>query len=211
MAAPSTPILDDFSGTLGGWVQQAWEVGVGFPAAVFTISAGTVVGGAGLQNAMAWNSIFPSGDLEAYATISTLVAGGDAQIRIENNRGANYDSVDGHGYVLSVYESGNNYRIIRQSDDSTGTVIKSGNFTLASGDKFCLQRIGTTCSYWAFTSGAWSLVDSVVDATYTDSAYVGLFSFDNGMHFDDFGGGTPPDTTPPQVMLTMGMLGTGRY
>jgi hypothetical protein len=62
----------------------------------------------------------------------------------------------------------------------------------AAGDKLGLECIGSTISAYVFQSGAWSLLGSRTDSTYTAAGKIGVKINDSGLNgkFDDFGGGT---------------------
>lgn len=181
MAAPSTPVLDTFSGTLANWTNPAWNAGA------MAISGGVVVGTAAAQTAMGWTAPFAAGNgLECFCTLPNgLSNGAESSLRMEHALS------NGHGYTLIFSNATSTYDIRRYSDDFTQVSILTGSRAITAGDKVGIQRIGAAINLWHFTGGAWVLFDTTNDPTYTDLAYIGIGDYNAINTYDDFGGGVP--------------------
>lgn len=182
MGAPSTGILDDFSGPLSAWTNPAWS-GDGAPN--FSVSSGTLIGTTAKTSMMGWTSEFAAGDLECYVTLANGVAGGTEVRLVLGNALSSANS-----YML-LWDSSTNYIIRRYSDDYTFTNIGSGSEALSSGDRIGFQRIGTALNGWHYAGGSWAQFVTVTDATYTNMAYVGIGDYNGVNTYDNFGGGNP--------------------
>lgn len=187
MGAPSTPILDNFSGTLANWTQSAWGSGANF------IISGGLLASPGGGSGMNWTAPFSAGDLEAYVTLANGPHNGcEAHVMLSQS------APNMQGYGLMFDNAAGNYELRRWSDSFTQTSIASGTRAVAAGDKIAIQRIGTAVNLWHF-SGSWTQFNSVVDATYMGTQYVGIKDFGNTNTYDDYGGGNP--IVPPGPVL----------
>lgn len=181
MGAPSTPVLDNFSGTLANWTEFAWNVGD-----QFQIVSGQCFGqGAGRQSAQGWTAPFATGNLECYFTLGNTIGNGTEAALILASA-----LVDAHRYLIR-FQNFQDWDIRRSSDDFTSVAIGSGTQPTAAGDKLAIQKIGSSINAWQYTAGTWTQFASVTDGTYNDMAYIGMYDFDGRNAYDDFGGGTP--------------------
>lgn len=127
-------------------------------------------------------------DVEAYATIDTKPGVGTVGLRVR---------IQGEGGVLtsaaSYYElrwAADNSWSLRKRVSGTEEELKNGTRSYTSGDKFGLEVISTTISFYHFASSSWSLVDSTTDSDVSLAGYIGIWSDDGGCNLNDFGGGT---------------------
>lgn len=149
-----------------------------------------------------WNaSIGP--DCEGYFTISSLPALGVdyvyLEVSVRATRGASYWVGTGYTLGVTIYMDGINTAaswVLRRFDNATTTLLSNGVIAsgFEEGVKIGISAIGDAISgYYCPSGGAWTLIDSVTDATY---AAAGMLEFCiqntglSGTMIDDFGGGT---------------------
>lgn len=65
--------------------------------------------------------------------------------------------------------------------------------SLVAGDLMVIEAIGSTITLWQYHDGIWTEALSVIDTTYPDGGYVGLFP---DKPIEDFRGGNPIPTNP---------------
>lgn len=175
MAFPTTPILDDFSGTLGNWTTPS------FGDQALTITAGEVTSSsATLYGTGVWTASFAE-DQEVYYTIPS--AAGHAILIARCT-----DNVNLTSYVVAWVPSGG-YDISRWNV-GVETVLKSGSSAYASGDKIGASVIGSTITIYKDTGAGFVFVDSTVDGSpISGSSQIGASFENNSVTGDDFGGG----------------------
>jgi hypothetical protein len=180
MAFPTTAVLDTFTradGAVGG----SWSVLAGS----FNIVSNTCAPQTA-SNAMVWAPTLFGPNFEVYMTLTTLPASGKIGVGLLRNGTFN-------GYI-SVIESlaGNDTLAIERLTGGAGMVIASSStIALVNGDRIGYWLNGSTSQFWVYRLGAWSMVHSVSDATYTgQSDYQLLVTAPTGSGaFDDVGGG----------------------
>jgi len=180
VAFPTTAVLDTFTradGAVGG----SWTVLAG----AFNIVSNTCAPQTA-SNAMVWSPSLFGPNFEVFMTLSTLPASGKIGVGLLRNGTFN-------GYI-SVIESlaGNDTFALERLDGGVGTAIaSSGTIGLVNGDRIGYWLNGSTHQFWVFRLGAWSMVHSVSDATYTgQSDYQLLVTAPTGTGAcDDVGGG----------------------
>lgn len=129
-------------------------------------------------------------DVEAYCTLTSAWA---ASYRVtfyfRSTTGANVS-----GYRVNFRNIAGDHRvIIDRLDAGPLTVLNDIDIadTIASGDKFGAEMIGSTINaYWKAGAGAWTNIGSATDSTYKTAGYTGLSLVTVGVTVDDFGGGT---------------------
>lgn len=190
-AFPTTPVLDAFedteSPTMTGWgkgyssVLGEWE----------SDSTNATVNGT--DNGFChnyWLTAYDS-DSEAYFTLVTLPDdGGIAYLGI---RIVDIGALEPDFYELDINrdDGGGDTVDIERVDDGSATNLDTFSVTLTAGDSFGISAIGSTISAWQKTSaGSWTLLGSVVDATYSAGGFINMFTDNATTEVDNFGGGT---------------------
>lgn len=179
-AFPTTAILDDFNRTNEGPPMTGWA---DF-ANGFKVLSNQMAGNAAAQNTSYLNSFSYGPDVEAYATMEVLPGAGVAfQIFVANT--------SFNGYLTSANTTGD-YAIYRL-DGGTATSIKDGTHTWTAGDSLgmTVSAAGVASIYYKTGAGAWTLLDSIADGTYTNITNYALGStcYDTTFRADNFGGG----------------------
>jgi hypothetical protein len=193
MAFPTTPVLDNFTGTNGddlpvysaNW--QATPTG-GAPLEIQSNAAtGTSAGG---NNTNSWATSFGP-DCEVYVTISTVAAAGNVILLFARGvQTGSLATVD--GYVLRYAPAaGTDTLTIQSVTNGTQTSIGAAfSQEISAGDSIGLECVGTTLTcYYKPSGGAWGSLFSRTDSTYTAAGQIALFSTSTGVRFDAFGGG----------------------
>lgn len=208
---PSTGILDTFTGSNGPVSATNWyKLYGGTDSQVITNNTLAFVSGSFGENAISWLPKTDFTDTEVYATISTLPTNGASTLLFART---NQLFVDGY-FVEWVYNSSGTDTInIKKNVSGVETQLTSQSFELTTGDKFGLKLVGSNIQLWKYTSGAWSLVTTVVDSSLT-SGKIGVYMVDATERLDDFGGGTVvvggTVTTTPNVVLNGRVVCGGR-
>lgn len=204
MAAPRTPILDDFKrGNTGPSPSSSWTNGI------LTFTGGLVVvnnqatqesGGAYRQGSY-WNTAFTANQ-EVFCTcvFGTLAANDGISLY---TRLANVGSGTTDGYELEVMYNGSSFdwSLIRVDNGST-PLLTTGSQTVATGNKVMLQAYGSTISALLYSGGTWTQVLSASDANYSAGGFVGAEVLGSqNWRIDDFGGGSYPAAGQENVTI----------
>lgn len=208
MAAPSTPILDNFNradeNPAVGWTADVSAGGY----ANFQVLSNQMAPAAGAFSSAYWNATAFGSDQECYLTVPTLGAATYTSIlaRIQNP-----------GASVSFYEfswdAGNSYLLKAVAGGARTQLGGSLGVVISAGDKVWLNVTGSTITSYRFTGGAWAVMDVPrTDTAITGAGYVGAWvQNDTAVRLDDFGGGaiivqsasTPTHTN--QSLLLAGM------
>lgn len=222
MAFPTTGILDNFDRANAPNLGPNWTNAIfGANPARWTIASNKAASLAGPQE---WYSAAQFGPgSEAYITLGTTLDSffdGESNIdsvlfvyaRLQTPGSA---AVDGYFHVVYPPTSGG---YLARVDNGVATVLGatwSGVGTGGSvGDTVGIEAVGSTLTaYQKLSGGSWGSLGSRVDATYSESGYVGFGMNISGSGitytFDDFGGGTigggaPPAAPPAQLPHLLG-------
>jgi hypothetical protein len=182
LIAPSTPVLDTFSGTLNNFNLNPWDSGKNI-----SISSGKLVAAAGTGGGMAWSEPFAVGDIEVYITLVNASHNGNGATLVLGS------ALNGPKYTLAIGSDNGDWEIRRYSDDYTQVSLATGVQNNVSGDKFCFQRRGTMlyCWHYKLSTTTWTMFYSINDATYNDICRIGFIAYEATNQYDDFGGGNP--------------------
>jgi hypothetical protein len=202
---PASGILDDFNRANEGPPPSAnWTGFVGLSQGdnleVISNQLGTTT-----TDASAWWNVSTFGpDCEVYCTLP-VVSGANVYLYA---RGANPGTGTLDAYLVFWSSGGNvfTYRIDNDILTQLGTQVA---LSLAANDKLGLEVVGDDLTIYADTAGSWTSRDAHVDATYSAAGFIAIGTNNTASRFDDFGGGTVVAAST-DVMLVMGMLGTGR-
>ncbi len=201
MAAPSTPVLDAFTGAAGTLLTTYdgtdWGAYVGLTSLQIAAS-GTAVSSASYGgHASYWKTSFGP-DCDVYATLITLPANAlsltlDARITNPTN-GGTVNRYSGRWTYSDV--GSDTFAIVRTvaGADTTIATDSSGSYDLAVGDKMWLNCTGTTITFYRYNSGTttWQQVLQATDANVTGAGNIAIYLNGANNHgtWDDFGGGT---------------------
>lgn len=147
----------------------------------------------------------PGADCEAYVTIAQK-PGTSSNARVYL-RLADMGTATPDGYFVQYTgAAGTDVWTIFRLDNGTATNIASSTIELNNGDKLGLECIGSAISAYAFTGGAWTLLGTATDATYSAAGPGGICSQSGGATLDDFFIGTVTTSTArPKKLLTLGV------
>jgi hypothetical protein len=188
MAFPTTGLLDDFSGTLGGWTNPI------FGASAVVISSGRLAGSAGGDNAACWTTNFASDDQEVYYEIPTDTGNLLSLYLLIQDTDSSPTC-----YAMDVMGSlASDVLRMRRFNNGALTTLKTGTLSAASGDWIGADKVGSLISvYHKPSAGSWTLIDSVTDGSpLTGGGKIGLDIEGTAMRVDNFGGGDVVAETP---------------
>lgn len=203
MAAPSTAALDTFNaGAAQNLTARAgWGAGVVYSGettnitdAVPTFATPT----AGFSSNV-WGTAFLNS--ECWVLLGTVTGASQYLFTRLNNTGTG---------ALNGYQAefvGGNANL--QSLTATiPTLLATAPQVVSAGDSMGLVSVGTTHQIWyKVGAGAWTLIVSANDATYTGSGSIGM-DMQTTARVDTFGGGTQAPTGNPQGGKLL-LLGVG--
>lgn len=208
MAFPLSAILDDFNRADANPAGGSWTGVTSFGVGDVQIVSNTLKGVANAAGGCFayWNTIMSGADAEAYCTIPTLPATNEyLDIGIRCVDMATAVTIDGYNVRLTKL-SGTDTIVMNRIVNGALTALHTTNQEVSAGDSIGISAIGSTISYYYKASaGAWTLLGSVTDTTYTAAGYnaVGIGGTAPSVAIDDFGGGVvkPLDGTT-SVTLT---------
>lgn len=184
---PLTPILDNFNRTNEGPPPSTkWTNNYGGTDGQKVVSNALAYSSGNYgEDAVNWNQGGSFTDVEVYITLSTLPSNGNGFALF-----ARTDNLFNNSYSLFwTYNSGGTDTVtLRKHVSGSGSTLGTDNFELTTGDKLGLSIVGTSLKVWKYTSGAWSLVRTVVDSSLS-TGVIGVYQTDTGERLDDFGGG----------------------
>lgn len=184
---PTTPIVDDFSGSLANW---ATLDGTGTVGAI-------VSGELSIETApyhSAYHTVETFGpDSEVYCTVVTKPSADTGDI-IMQCRMVSVGSSANDGYTIRyVRQAGTDQFRIGRIDNGVGTMLGEAILQeLSNGDSFGLRIAGSILEGWYRSgSGAWVPLGTRTDTTYSGAGYLAVTgSTGLGTKLDNFGGGT---------------------
>lgn len=185
MSFPTTPVIDSFSDS----VMTGWN------AALFgdiqddgSVALGTNNTAPG-YNIRVWGTPY-SEPQEIYATISTKGATGNSVIlgcMIKDE--TVLANIDGYQIVVTV-SAGTDTWSLQRVDNGSATTLTSGTQEYSSGDAFGVRVANGTISAWYSSGGgAYTMLGSATDTTYTGTGYLSLSVTYANIRIDNFGGG----------------------
>lgn len=190
---PSTPILDNFNRANENPLNSTnWFSGFDGDSPLKLVSNHvTVPGTSGLWGSAAWKTVNP-GNSEAYVDL------------VQESTGSGYGmlwvalqtlstTADVIGYQLEM-DNGAGWWLYRWDDEGNQeTLIDAySQQGFRNGDSAGLRVKDGTISVWRKPAGgAWGMLDSIADSTYT-GGYIGLELTWNAQIWDNFGGGAIP-------------------
>jgi hypothetical protein len=210
VAFPSTAVLDAFN---TGANQQlvnpprtSWSASQPFSAGSFTTNATPTNASSTVAAANMWNASFT--DMECFATLTAFTpatATFEVLARIQSPIGtpSMYSVVLAQGATnrLQIYR-----RVGSLTRVAIGAIVAQ---TFTNGDSVGISVIGTTIQAWyKVGAGAWTLKDTVTDASVTGSGRIGIARTGSGTTtIDDFGGGAATAGT----LFTKSVTGSAQF
>lgn len=139
-----------------------------------------------------WNGASYGPDCEVFATISIKPANGSFIYIFARFQGASTTTSNGYSLRASPVSGTDTFDVFRH-DNGVQTSIGSFSQEITNGDAFGLSCIGNTINLWYNPLGGnWSLLGSIIDATYKIAGNIGIVAVGLTPIIDDFGGGTIP-------------------
>ncbi len=185
MAFPTTSVLDTFT-RADGTVGANYTDDTGGTTDIMNIVSNQATSSPGNYKSALWTSPFAA-DQEVFVTWTTVAGAFDGGPQVY----LRWNTASRNGYIFNVNNNTTPF-VCSISSVAGGTPTQLGatfNQTFADGDKIGASVIGNTISAYIFTGGAWSLLTTRTDSTYTGSGKIGFYSDYFGRTFDDFGGG----------------------
>ena len=208
MPFPTTSVLDTFNRPdenplASGWLGPLTFTGENQLKVLSNQAAGTTADPS--FNSSYWNTTYGP-DVEAYAKVPAINIGNRIEIYA---RIVDVHPIDGtDAYCVSVAGTAWTLRKITNSSSVAIGAIETLT-ALAANDEFGIEIVGTTLNAWHKpVAGAWTLLFSRTDSTWTTAGFTGLRCFGDIFRIDDFGGGNRVGTSlsddPP-----IGFIGRG--
>lgn len=198
MAFPTTSVLDAFNradGALGAnWTSPAF--GATGTARIASNALHMDVGGV-LSSPAAWSASQFGPDVEVYCTMASLTSSfPSVECRLSSLLSSRT------GYLVFLNTGGSQITVSRRDNGST-TDLHTYSQAFSAGDSFGMSCVGSTIStYYKPAAGAWTLLGTVTDATYSNAGYVSVDAYASLNAVDDFGGGTigAASTFVPEIL-----------
>jgi hypothetical protein len=183
-AFPSTGVLDNFN-RANGALGANWTGGLRPSAATAPVITGNAMVAGSVTSTAWWNQSSFGPDCEAYATVVTGNIAPTLFARVQNPGASNVS-----GYLFQA--QGMSAGFIQSITNDAVTTIGGGSFQIpANTTKIGLSVVGNTISAWGYTNGAWAVITTRTDSTYSAAGYIGVSLGASSLDsFDDFGGGT---------------------
>lgn len=184
-AFPTTGIIDDFN-------REAVGDDYTVPSGTIAISGNQLHSMTDDPTPAIWNVATYGPDVEAYFTLPTKPVNGsyiEIFCRLDG-------SFNGYFVMLAALSGTDKFYIKRVAGGVTVTNLDSAEVEFTAGEKLGISAIGTSIKAHHYTSGAWSQVVSVTDATYSNAGSIALEFEDGTARVDDLGGGTVSCTDP---------------
>jgi hypothetical protein len=183
MAAPTTPILDNFNDTEGppmtGWADT-----------LNGIRSNGATAQANAANSLSYYNTSQAPNCEAYATISTMPAtNGFVSVLARLKDAGAVGTLDGYEGRFTRLAGTDTWRIFR-FDNGVGTQLATASQEAAAGDGIWLHLEGSTLTLYRSSGGTWTQMCQVTDSTYPAGGFLGLSMSDTTARADDFGGGS---------------------
>jgi hypothetical protein len=211
MAFPTTGIIDNFNRGDEDPVSDGgkWSLGPDdFGANTLRLATNELRPTVGVTNANAYRNDQDYGpDTEVFTTIGVIPS--TAVLLYARLVDIGAGTTDGYACYFN-FSGTDDALICRVDNDSLvglGSAITPAA-PYAAGDKLGLECIGSTISAYVFQSGAWSLLGSRTDSTYTAAGKIGVKISDTSTNarVDDFGGGTVVGGTAPSLRTAQSNL-----
>lgn len=191
MGFPNTPLLDDFNRTTLGpnWTNSAFGDGA------CSINTNQLAGAAATANGCCWTAQTFNRDQEVYLDVPTVIVGAaimDIIVRASATSGAF------NCYLLRYTPSTTtmDLRKITAGGSSVSIGTFSSSISLANGDSYGLQAIGSVFTAWKKTAGLWAQVGGVIsDSTFLTPGFIAIEFETTAARMDNFGGGNFGTTT----------------
>lgn len=192
MAFPTTTVLETFAGGAQSPPNASWTNSIVSTEGTFQRDGAGLGALATGSNATAWWNAGTFTDVECFQTVS-VKAGSGNPIKLFA-RIVSPGSATPNGYVLKMREAAgaanDGWEIVR-IDAGVDTVLGAiPTQEVTAGDLMGFTVYGSTLEAWYKpAAGAWTLISSRTDSTYSAAGVIGTgISFSTG-RVDDFGGG----------------------
>lgn len=189
MAFPTTPVLDTFTRADENPLTGIWlgELTPGESQLQLLSNRAAGVNPDPLFNGSYTTPV--GADCEAYATIPVDDAGNRCEVYARV-----FIDVGGlDAYCVS--RVGSTWSIRKKTNSGDAAVGATATQAFSAGDSLGIACYGSTIEGWYKpAAGAWTLVLSRTDTTWTNAGYIGLRLFGTVYRADDFGGGTIAST-----------------
>jgi hypothetical protein len=169
----SATLRDDFNAGFENPIVTNWTVPVTPGDGNGIMESGQFRGATSARCSAYWDAGTPGQNLDAYGTFVNIAFGRSsyiyARLQSEGTSG-----VDGYAVRVSGEGDGNHVRLYRIDNGTENQIADSGVVTCVNGDKVGIRCILNTIEGYLFHSGAWSLVATATDSTYSSAGKVGM-------------------------------------
>lgn len=213
MAFPTTSVLDDFNrANVGPPPSASWGAtvvfsGVGADHRVISNQVGKANTG---FHALYWNTPFGDNE-EVFMDVAVLPSVGEQIAFLLVRLSAPGGTTDGYGLAIARAAGADTWDFYR-IDDNAQNLLSGVTQEVAAGDSIGFAIVDDELQAWYKpAAGAWTMLGTETDATYTDGGYIGFESQGNVARFDNFGGGTINLDDDPPVLTVSPALSGNRY
>lgn len=203
MAFPTTGVLDAFI--------RANETPIGAPWAGPLYSGETQLNltsealACDTTGANSYYNLPFGADCECWADVNVKPGAGDHINLFARIANPNTASLDGYRVSLLPQAGTDIFRIQRVDNAATFTLGADISQEFTNGDSFGIGCIGNQISaYYKSGAGAWVLLETRTDATYSAGGFLGAEISQVTGRIDDFGGGTTISGNPPYNFVGFG-------
>lgn len=192
MGVPTTPVLDTFvranEEPPTGWTDMADKPGL-------KIASNQLTGDSATYCAGYWSVVYTV-PCEFYFTVADAIGGGETiepiYLCADNGASSPIRNANRNGYTFLTHIPGANQIQVRRYDNGAFTAT-CGTFawTIANGDTYLVRvnTLGLHTLYAKASAGAWTLLGSFTDTTYTSGVFLhGTGAIGTGA-LSQFGGG----------------------
>lgn len=191
---PFNGILDAFNrANENPLANGTWSLLTGLTSMGLRVVSNAVTAQASTDGASYWTPSSFGPDSEIYATVPTFTAQSDFIELFLRVSGAGTGNINGYAVNFERAASGLTVYLIKYVNNGLNTLKAS--VTASSwipGDGVGFSITGNILRAWIYHAGSWSVIDDVVDNTYTASGRLALkiSQFGGSVVLDDVGGGT---------------------
>lgn len=202
MAFPTTTGIDTFSRPNENPIGAPWAGPLYTGEVQLVISSDTLKCNTTGANSY-YNRVYGA-DCEVWALIAAREDGEEMNIfaRIINPNNA---SMCAYRLDFNPQAGATDILLIRRVDNQLSTTLGANILQeVATGDSIGLECIGNQISaYYKAAAGAWTLLATRTDSTYSAGGYLGAEMSHTVMAIDTFGGGTIASAAPPPITFPM--------
>ena len=185
---PTTPVLDTFNRTDENPLTTTTWTATVFAGDVTLAISSNVAAGTGTDNGNYWN-VKTFQNCEVYTTITTK-AGNGAGPQLYWRTVQHGAGLDGYVMTQRTAAGTDTLQVLRIDNSSVTQLGATISQEITNGDSIGVRMIGPTIEVWYRSgSGAWTLLTTRSDTTYTAAGNIAAGGNGTVWRIDNFGGG----------------------